>query len=686
MEPGLQRARSSTELRKEKSRDAARSRRSQETEVLYQLAHTLPFARGVSAHLDKASIMRLTISYLRMHRLCAAGEWSATPGGGSPEEPLDACYLKALDGFVMVLTAEGDMVYLSENVSKHLGLSQLELIGHSVFDFVHPCDQEELQDVLAPRHGLSKKKKEGTTMTASGSLATERSFSLRMKSTLTSRGRTLNLKAATWKVLHCTGHMRAYRPPRTQGPRGGAPGEPPLRCLVLICEAIPHPGALEPPLGRGAFLSRHSLDMKFTFCDERIVEVAGYTPDDLIGCSAFEYIHALDSDAVSKTIHTLLSKGQAVTGQYRFLARNGGYLWTQTQATVISGGRGGQAESIVCVHFVLSRVEETGMVLSLEQTEQQGRRPPRPPEPGPHPDKAPTDPEGLTAPGPRLLAFLRPPARSEAELAADPRRFCSPDLRRLLAPILDGGLAHAPAAGPREPPRSPPPADLPEELFLDLEAVHRLFAADRELEAGETALDVAQAPEALDLEMLAPYISMDDDFQLSSGEQARRPPPRRAALPRPRARSFHGESPRPPAPPTLPRWDSHPRLSRPPKEGCDPGESPGACTAPRSGARKRGLLANAAEDGVGTASLGAKPPKRPPSLDPDHFLLPPLGLSFLLVGQPASGTPPSPGPQILGLEESEASGLDAAVELVDLYEDGGAGQGGGHFQPGEVLL
>lgn len=66
--------RSNTELRKEKSRDAARSRRSQETEVLYQLAHTLPFARGVSAHLDKASIMRLTISYLRMHRLCAAGE------------------------------------------------------------------------------------------------------------------------------------------------------------------------------------------------------------------------------------------------------------------------------------------------------------------------------------------------------------------------------------------------------------------------------------------------------------------------------------------------------------------------------------------------------------------------------------------------------------------------------------
>lgn len=81
--------RSSTELRKEKSRDAARSRRSQETEVLYQLAHTLPFARGVSAHLDKASIMRLTISYLRMHRLCAAGEprpWEFPPREVPPSE------------------------------------------------------------------------------------------------------------------------------------------------------------------------------------------------------------------------------------------------------------------------------------------------------------------------------------------------------------------------------------------------------------------------------------------------------------------------------------------------------------------------------------------------------------------------------------------------------------------------
>ncbi|XP_035140720.1 hypoxia-inducible factor 3-alpha isoform X1 [Callithrix jacchus] len=659
---GLQRARSATELRKEKSRDAARSRRSQETEVLYQLAHTLPFARGVSAHLDKASIMRLTISYLRMHRLCASGEWNQVGAGG---EPLDACYLKALEGFVMVLTAEGDMAYLSENVSKHLGLSQLELIGHSIFDFIHPCDQEELQDALTPQQTLSRRKAEAPP--------TERCFSLRMKSTLTSRGRTLNLKAATWKVLHCSGHMRAYKPPAQTSPAGSPSSEPPLQCLVLICEAIPHPGSLEPPLGRGAFLSRHSLDMKFTYCDDRIAEVAGYSPDDLIGCSAYEYIHALDFDAVSKSIHTLLSKGQAVTGQYRFLARSGGYLWTQTQATVVSGGRGSQSESIICVHFLISRVEETGVVLSLEQTEQHSRRPIQ--RGSPSQKDASNSGGSLDAPGPRILAFLHPPSMSEAALAADPRRFCSPDLRRLLGPILDGAsVAATPSTPPAtRRPRSPLSADLPDELPVGTENVHRLFTSGKDTEAVETDLDVAQDADALDLEMLAPYISMDDDFQLNASEQLPRAYHRPlGAVPRPRAQSFHGLSPPAFEPSLLPRWGSDPRLS------CSsPSRGNPSASSLMAGARKRTLAQSSEGEDEGVELLGVRPPKRCPSPEPGNFLLFPLSLSFLLTGGPAPGSLQDPSTPLLDLNEP----LGLGPSLLSPYSDGDTDQPRGHFQP-----
>ncbi|XP_054039861.1 LOW QUALITY PROTEIN: hypoxia-inducible factor 3-alpha-like [Rissa tridactyla] len=437
-------ARSTPELRKERSRDAARCRRSRETEVFYQLAHTLPFARGVSAHLDKASIMRLTISYLRVHRLLAAGEPPRGVPGAAAAEEVDGCYLKALSGFVMVLSEAGDMIFLSENVNRLLGLSQLELIGHSVFDFVHPCDHEELQDVLSPRQGRG-----------GGGERSGRSFSLRMKSTLTGRGRCLNLKAASWKVLHCAGHMRSYA--------GAGGGDPPLRCLVLICEAIPHPGAIETPLGSGTVLTRHSMDMKFTYCDDRIGEVAGYTPEELLGCSLYKYVHALDSDTLSRSVHTLLSKGQAVTSQYRFLAKRGGFLWAQTQATVIANSRSAQPEGIVCLTFVLSRVEQRGVVLSLEQTQRrgEGRRLP-PPRPRPRHPRCHPQPQPRGSPphvtlwagvgGPRVLAFLRPAHVPEAVLQRDPRRFCSPELARLLAPIFDP---------PPAPSRRRPPQPLP---------------------------------------------------------------------------------------------------------------------------------------------------------------------------------------------------------------------------------
>ncbi|XP_068273408.1 hypoxia-inducible factor 3-alpha [Nyctibius grandis] len=435
-------ARSTPELRKERSRDAARCRRSRETEVFYQLAHTLPFARGVSAHLDKASIMRLTISYLRVHRLLAAGAWAAAA------EEVDGCYLKALSGFVMVLSEAGDMIFLSENVNRLLGLSQLELIGHSVFDFVHPCDHEELHDVLSPRQAVPRRRGE-----RSG-----RSFSLRMKSTLTGRGRCLNLKAASWKVLHCAGHMRSYV---------GA-GGPPLRCLVLICEAIAHPGAIEAPLGSGTVLTRHSMDMRFTYCDDRIGEVAGYSPEELLGCSLYEYVHALDSATLSRSVHTLLSKGQAVTSQYRFLAKRGGFLWAQTQATVIANARSAQPEGIVCLHFVLSRVEQRGLVLSLEQSQGRGEgRALPPPGPGPVPP-APLLSLGLGLGAPRVLAFVCPPHVPEAALQRDPRRFCSPELARLLAPIFEPPPESPLRRRPRSP--SPPPGD--EVLF----EVQKLFA------------------------------------------------------------------------------------------------------------------------------------------------------------------------------------------------------------------
>lgn len=47
------------------------------------------------------------------------------------------------------------------------------------------------------------------------------------------------------------------------------------------------------------------------------------------------------------------TKGQVVTGQYRMLAKHGGYVWLETQGTVIYNTRNLQPQCIICVNYVL---------------------------------------------------------------------------------------------------------------------------------------------------------------------------------------------------------------------------------------------------------------------------------------------------------------------------------------------
>lgn len=42
------------------------------------------------------------------------------------EDPMDSFYPQALAGFIMVTTEEGDMIFLTENVSKHIGIAQVQ--------------------------------------------------------------------------------------------------------------------------------------------------------------------------------------------------------------------------------------------------------------------------------------------------------------------------------------------------------------------------------------------------------------------------------------------------------------------------------------------------------------------------------------------------------------------------------
>ena len=106
----------------------------------------------------------------------------------------------------------------------------------------------------------------------------------------------------------------------------------------------------------------------------------GYTMEDFKYRSAYEFHHAQDNESILKSYKTseweykeylirlfmkfhffnlvsyiferlVITKGQIQTPPYRFLAKQGGYAWVQTQATVVSvSNQNFRSQAVVCIH------------------------------------------------------------------------------------------------------------------------------------------------------------------------------------------------------------------------------------------------------------------------------------------------------------------------------------------------
>ncbi|CAL4161119.1 unnamed protein product, partial [Meganyctiphanes norvegica] len=113
--------------------------------------------------------------------------WGAAPPMTNPREAvmkeLGSHLLQTLDGFIFVVAPDGKIMYISETASTHLGLSQVELTGNSIYEYIHPHDHEEMTMVLSPPPQPAPTGYVGFR----GDEEIERTFFIRMKCVLAKR-------------------------------------------------------------------------------------------------------------------------------------------------------------------------------------------------------------------------------------------------------------------------------------------------------------------------------------------------------------------------------------------------------------------------------------------------------------------------------------------------------------------
>ncbi|XP_032721240.1 single-minded homolog 2 [Lontra canadensis] len=345
---------------KEKSKNAAKTRREKENGEFYELAKLLPLPSAITSQLDKASIIRLTTSYLKMRAVFPEGLGDAW-GQPSRAGPLDSVakelgshLLQTLDGFVFVVASDGKIMYISETASVHLGLSQVELTGNSIYEYIHPSDHDEMTAVLAAHQPLHHHLLQEYEI--------ERSFFLRMKCVLAKRN--AGLTCSGYKVIHCSGYLkiRQYMLDMSQYDSCYQ-----IVGLVAVGQSLPPSAVTEIKLHSNMFMFRASLDLKLIFLDSRVTELTGYEPQDLIEKTLYHHVHGCDVFHLRYAHHLLLVKGQVTTKYYRLLSKLGGWVWVQSYATVVHNSRSSRPHCIVSVNYVLTEIEYKELQLSLDQ-------------------------------------------------------------------------------------------------------------------------------------------------------------------------------------------------------------------------------------------------------------------------------------------------------------------------------
>uniref|UniRef100_A0A665UM09 Aryl hydrocarbon receptor nuclear translocator like 2 n=1 Tax=Echeneis naucrates TaxID=173247 RepID=A0A665UM09_ECHNA len=364
----------------EPHRQIEKRRRDKMNNLIDELAAMIPACQPMARKLDKLTVLRKAVQHLKTLKAGTGGAFADTTYKPSilPHDDLRHLLLRAADSFLLVVSCErAKILFLSESVSKILNFSRLELIGQSLFDFIHPKDINKVKEQLSsselyPRQRLidaatgAQVQADSPVRVSHLSTGARRSFLCRMKhSRVTGKNEdkcpvpSMSKKKDTYKycTLHCTGYMRSW-PSSQMDSEGDTEKEPSsLTCLVMVCRLQPHMPHHPPKdinVKPTEFVTRCAIDGKFTFVDQQATLVIGYLPQEVLGTSCYEYFHQDDLPHLAeKHRQVLRSKEKIETQCYKFKTKYGSYVSLQSQWFSFTNPWTKEVEFIVSLNRVI---------------------------------------------------------------------------------------------------------------------------------------------------------------------------------------------------------------------------------------------------------------------------------------------------------------------------------------------
>ncbi|XP_038136670.1 circadian locomoter output cycles protein kaput [Cyprinodon tularosa] len=337
-----------------------KKRRDQFNVLIKELGTMLP---GNTRKMDKSTILQKSIDFLHKHKENAAqSETTEIRQDWKPlflsNEEFTQLMLEALDGFFLAIMTDGNIIYVSENVTSLLEHLPADLVDQNLINFLPPGEQSDVYKTL------SSHVTEGETLTPEY-LKTKNQLEFcchMLRGTIDPKG------PPVYEYVKFIGNFKSLNNVPNCN-RNGFDGviQRSLHstfkdsvCLIATVrlakpQFLKEMCTVEEP--NEEFTSRHSLEWKFLFLDHRAPPIIGYLPFEVLGTSGYDYYHVDDLETLAKCHEHLMQYGKGKSCYYRFLTKGQQWIWLQTHYYITYHQWNSRPEFIVCTHTVVSYAE-----------------------------------------------------------------------------------------------------------------------------------------------------------------------------------------------------------------------------------------------------------------------------------------------------------------------------------------
>ncbi|KAM8900500.1 neuronal PAS domain-containing protein 2 isoform 3-T5 [Spinachia spinachia] len=348
---------------KRASRNKSEKKRRDQFNVLIKELCTMLQGQGHPRKMDKSTILQRTIDFLQkqkdftaQHETCdVKQDWK--PSFLSNEE-FTQLMLEALDGFLIALTTDGNIIYVSDSVSSLIGHLPSDMVDQNILNFLPEREHGEVYKLLSS-HMLMTDPIAADFLDSGAHIE----FCCHL-----ARGNIDPKEPPLYEYVKFVGDFKFHNNvPKSSSngldltlPRSLQSSLEEQVCLIATVRSVT-PQFLkdscnvEDPCDE--FTSRHSLEWKFLFLDHRASPIIGYLPFEVLGTSGYDYYHVDDLELIAQCHKQLMQFGKGKSCYYRFLTKGQQWIWLQTQYYITYHQWNSKPEFIVCTHTVVSYAE-----------------------------------------------------------------------------------------------------------------------------------------------------------------------------------------------------------------------------------------------------------------------------------------------------------------------------------------